>query len=129
MNKLFLVALGGAIGSLVRYGLSNQIAFWIGRQFPWPILAVNILGCLAAGCLSQYLLLNEYISQTVKLHLFLIVGVLGGLTTFSGFALDTFSLIQRGAFFEAVIYILLSVILCLGGALLGILIVNWCYHG
>lgn len=129
MNKLFLVTLGGAIGSLVRYGLSNQIAFWIGRQFPWPILAVNILGCLAAGCLSQYLLLNEYISQTVKLHLFLIVGVLGGLTTFSGFALDTFSLTQKGAFFEAVIYILLSVILCLGSALLGILIVNWCYHG
>ena len=97
------VALGGALGALARYG----VALWVGRNlggaFPWGVFAVNILGCFLIGLLSVWMIHSQHLAQYRP---FLIVGILGGFTTFSSFGLEAFQLIEARAWKEASLYIL-----------------------
>lgn len=94
------VGLGGMLGSTLRYWISSIIPFSAGR-FAWATFGVNMLGCLLIGYLYQKI-------QSEPLRYFLITGLLGGFTTFSGFGLELYQYAAAGAHGKALIYGLLS---------------------
>lgn len=92
MNWL-LVALGGAIGASLRYSAS----IWLvkpGGLFPWTTWSVNLLGCFLAGAFFAFS--QKYPALQQEARLLLMVGILGGFTTFSSFGLETFQLLKQG---------------------------------
>jgi len=97
------VALGGAIGALARYGVALWVGKSLGGVFPWGIFTVNILGCFLIGLLSISMIHSQHLAQYRPL---LIVGILGGFTTFSSFGLESMQLIEAKAWKEASFYIL-----------------------
>ena len=103
------VALGGAIGSVLRYGVNLAAPRLLGIDFPWATLTVNVVGSFLIGLFSA--LLAEKFSDQPDLRLFLTTGVLGGFTTFSAFSLDVFGLMQRGENSMVLLYALASVAL------------------
>src|SRR5262245_15082063 len=91
MTKIFLVGMGSLIGGVLRYGLSTWIHQMPAKPlFPYGTLAVNVLGCLLIGFLAG--LAESRSAFTSEARLFIFVGILGGFTTFSAFALETFTL-------------------------------------
>lgn len=105
---LIIIALGGALGAVLRF-LSVHAALRIfGPGFPWGTLFVNVAGSLAMG-LAAALILEK--TGGGRLYLFLMTGVLGGFTTFSAFSLDALYLIERGKLVASAAYISGSVIL------------------
>ena len=117
MAKLAAIAIGGAAGSVLRYGVSQGIHTLVGRGFPWGTLVVNSLGSLLVGFIFVYLVERSAVSDVLRAALF--IGLLGGFTTFSTFSLETLVLIEEASYLKAVINIFISVVLCLGGAWLG----------
>jgi CrcB protein len=119
MNREFvtvaLVGLGGAVGSTARYLLSGFIHRLVPPVFPYGTFVVNIFGCLAAGVLIARFEIHALESPAARAFVF--VGVLGGFTTFSALASDTFGLV-RGS--EPLLAIVNS-----GGQLLAGLIALW----
>lgn len=122
--NIFLIFLGAGLGGTARYLLSNALYALLGRQFPWGTLVVNASGSFIMGVLF-ILLLNRYALYAPQLRLFLLVGVLGGYTTFSSFSIETWNLIESGAWAAGIMNILLNMILCLGLTWLGI---TWSRH-
>ena len=120
MSQVLAIGLGGAIGSLLRYWLSGWVQSFAGRGFPYGTLAVNVLGCLAMGFL--FVLLVERASDNPVLRAGLLIGVLGGFTTFSSFSIETFSLIEQGAWFQASANALASVVVCIGATWIGVIL-------
>ncbi|WP_180054062.1 MULTISPECIES: fluoride efflux transporter CrcB [unclassified Acinetobacter] len=114
MNWL-LVAMGGAIGATLRYGAGMLIAK-PQMLFPWPTWWTNIIGCLFAGIF--FALSQKYSFLQTEARLFLMVGILGGFTTFSSFGLETFQLLKQGAVTIALSYVISSVIV--GVLMLGV---------
>ena len=100
---LLAVALGGAIGSLLRYFVASAIQSAASPGFPWGIFVVNISGGFVMGVIVELGVLKLQLSPEVRA--FLTVGILGGYTTFSTFSLDSVLLIQRGAYLSAAAYI------------------------
>jgi fluoride exporter len=121
MQAIFLVGLGGALGSVGRYGLGVLVARLWPSSFPLATLLVNIIGSVAMG-LTIGLLARLAPAWQEEARLFVAIGVLGGFTTFSSFSLDTVRLLERGALGEALLYVALSVVVCLLGLYLGLLI-------
>lgn len=118
MIGILLVGVGSLFGGVFRYGLS----IWVHRLldnpwFPYGTLAVNALGCLAIGFLSG--LAEARAAFTPEARLFLFVGVLGGFTTFSSFALETFSLARDTQSLAALVNIGLQLVLGLLAVWLG----------
>ena len=111
---LVLVALGGAIGSVVR-----ALAGWAipAGRLPWSTILVNVAGSLVIGWLMARLAPQG--ERELRLHSFAVVGFCGGFTTFSAFSWQTFDQMQRGNWWPATLNVLLSVILCLGATWLG----------
>ncbi len=114
---LFLVALGGAIGSSARYGVNLVAPRVMGDGFPWATLIVNILGCFIMGLVTAFL--RSKMPDDTNLRLFLTTGILGGFTTFSAFSLDFFGLMQRGEVPSAFGYALASVVFSLLAVMFG----------
>lgn len=112
---LAAVVVGCAIGALVRFEVSRRIADCFGDAFPWGTLAVNIIGCLAAGVL---LVLIDA-SASPAWVAFLGAGVLGGYTTVSSFSLETVLMFRRGRSTHAVAYVAASLFGCIAAAGLG----------
>jgi CrcB protein len=121
VNAFLLVAAGGALGAVTRYGASLAIARVVATSFPLATLVVNILGSVLMGVLVGALARWQPEWQH-EARLFIAVGILGGFTTFSSFSLDTVALIERGALAQAGTYAALSVVVCLLGLYLGLLI-------
>ena len=118
MLNIFLIALGGAIGAIARYGLSNLIyALWH-SDFPLGTLTVNAIGCFLVGLISIKLI--QYTELTTELRNLLIIGFLGAFSTFSSFSLETIDLFQSGYIFSGIINIFSTLILCLSFTTLGI---------
>ena len=113
MSAWLLVAVGGALGSVLRYGLGRWLMHGAPVQaFPYGTLAVNLLGCLAIGLVAEFLLLQRILAPQPRL--LLQTGILGGFTTFSAFGLETVLMLRREQWLTAATYVSTSV---LGGLL------------
>jgi fluoride exporter len=111
-----LVALGSGVGGAARLFVSTLIGRSAGTQFPWGTFAVNVVGCLLVGALGALFEPASPLHVRQDLRVLLVVGVLGGFTTFSAFSLEALLLLQRGASMTALAYVLGSVIACLAAA-------------
>ena len=123
LGILLAVALGGALGSLLRYFVAGavQSATWPG--FPWGIFFVNITGGFAMGLIVELSALK--LNLTPEVRAFLTVGILGGYTTFSTFSLDSALLIERGDYSGAALYIAGSALLSILALFAGLWFIRW----
>lgn len=116
------VAAGGAVGALARFGAGALAARWLGDQFPWGTLVVNLVGCLAIGAVWHAV--HAAVLPEAARHA-LAVGLLGGLTTFSSFGYETVTLLEREAFGLAVANVLGNLGLGLGATGAGLALARW----
>lgn len=107
MKDCLIVAAGGAIGAVCRF-MIGKLPIGSSDGFPIKTFIVNILGCFLIGLIAA-LALKQF-SASPRLVLFLKVGICGGFTTFSSFALETGGLIEKGSYITAASYIILSVV-------------------
>jgi CrcB protein len=119
MTVYAAVAAGGALGALLRHGLQHWALRALGPAFPWGTLGVNVAGCFAMGFLVVWLAGRE--PNPPALRAFLAVGLLGGFTTFSAFALDLVTLYREKAISAAAFYLCASLLLSVGGLVAGLL--------
>lgn len=117
MVPALLVALGGALGSVARYGVNVWTMRAFGPGFPWGTLTVNVVGGLVMGLIAAVLALK---GGTNEMRVFLMTGIMGGFTTFSAFSLDTFTLWERGELGTAAVYVAASVVLSIGALAAGL---------
>jgi fluoride exporter len=109
MYNIIYAALGSAIGGALRYWLTGAVHKYTSVLFPFGTLIVNIIGSFLLGLIIFYIDSRQIVSQEMKI--FLTVGFCGGLTTFSTFSYETFTLLQQNEITHAVINILLNVFL------------------
>ena len=109
MNRYLLVMLGAALGGLARYLIGSAVMQRFSGRFPLGTLVVNVTGCFLIGILLP--LLTERGEPRPNLRLFLVVGVLGGYTTFSSFAWESFQAVDEGSRWIGFANVALSVIL------------------
>ena len=119
MKQTLAIAAGGALGSALRYWVSTWVYGWLGRGFPYGTLAVNVIGCFAMGFL--FVLFLERLGSDGLLRAGILIGVLGGFTTFSAFSIETFGLMEQGDYTRAMSNVAASVILCLAATWIGAL--------
>jgi CrcB protein len=118
LGMLAAVAAGGALGSVARYVTVIGVGRIVGVGFPYGVLVVNIVGGFVIGALAELMALAWSPGETIRA--FLVVGVLGGYTTFSAFSLDAWLLLEKGLYGPAIVYILASVILSIGALVTGL---------
>ncbi len=119
MGQVLAIAAGGATGALLRFWMSGWVYSTLGRGFPYGTLVVNVLGSLLIGVLS--VLLIERFSLGPEWRAAILIGLLGGFTTFSTFSLETLNLIEAGAHAKALVNVTLSVVLCVAAAWIGVI--------
>ena len=119
MKQLFLVFLGGGLGSIIRLIVNRLIP---SESFPYSTLTVNMIGSFLIGLIISYLIDSNMLKSDY--YYFLVVGICGGLTTFSAFSIENFNFIKSNETFNSFIYIFISVSLCVLLAYLGFLIMN-----
>ncbi len=115
----FWVAVGGALGSLARYTTALAAARFIGVGFPWGTLLVNVTGSFVIGIAASLTAMGGRPLLGDDARGFVVVGLLGGFTTFSSFSLETINLARAGAGGAAVMNVIGSLVLCLSAAWLG----------
>jgi len=122
-QNVLAVAAGGAIGSVLRYAVGFAFIQRFGPGFPWGTLFINVTGSLLIGIVAELTATRVFgISPLVRV--LLAVGLLGGYTTFSTFALDALTLVAERAQVLAVAYALASVLLSILAAFAGVVIVR-----
>ena len=109
MQRIIFVGVAGLLGTLGRYWLSGLIARRYGETFPWGTLVVNALGCLVTG--AVYYVSEERFLVSPTVRSVILIGLLGGFTTFSSYALQTFTLLREGEFGLALLNVTLSNVL------------------
>ena len=119
MATYLWIGLGGALGSMARYWCAGYVAERIGMEFPWGTLTVNVAGSFLIGLLATATAADGRFLLGVDARQFLMIGILGGYTTFSSFSLQTLSLAREGDWLRAGGNIVLSVALCLVAVWLG----------
>jgi CrcB protein len=121
LSSILLVFVGGGAGSTVRFLLGRWVNAWQNHHFPFGTLSVNIVACLILGFVVGIADHRQLISPVARL--FWTVGFCGGFSTFSTFSAETLTLIQSGFHLSTIVYIVLSLVLCLvatfGGIYLG----------
>jgi len=122
MKILLAVAAGGALGAVGRYLVMTQVAHWFGTAFPFATLAVNVIGSFILGLLVELLALVW--SPPQELRALIVVGVLGAFTTFSTFSMDVALQVERGEANWAMVYVVASVVLSIGGLFAGMHLVR-----
>ncbi len=113
------IFIGGGLGSAARFAVSGMVARRFGETFPWGTLVVNLSGSLAIGFIAAATAPDGRWLVSPGARQFLMLGLLGGYTTFSSFSLQTLELMRDGDWLRAGGNVLLSVILCLTGVWLG----------
>lgn len=122
MYKILAIAIGGAIGTLARFGMGTLLARLMERTgFPWATMTVNLVGCFLIGYLNG--LFIERVLVTPEIRLALLIGFLGGFTTFSSFGWETISFLRDGQYLMAGVNIaannVIGLLLVLIGYVLG----------
>jgi CrcB protein len=120
MLNILNIALGGAIGAVMRYLVSTGVYSLLGKGFPYGTLAVNVLGSFLMGFLFVYLM--ERSSLGPEWRALILIGFLGAFTTFSTFSIETLNLIENGAMVRAMANVLVSVITCILATWLGVIL-------
>jgi CrcB protein len=118
MQMIFAIGLGGALGAISRHFMTRWIANILGSSFPYGTMSVNVIGSFLMGMLIT--LLADRFSMSQELRGFVVVGLLGGFTTFSAFSMETALLIERNTWGLAALYITGSVLLSVVGLFIGI---------
>jgi fluoride exporter len=126
MLNVLVVALGGALGSVLRYLISQAVHERFQPRFPYATVGINVAGCLFIGFL-MVVFAGPYRSQET-LRVALMVGVLGGFTTFSSFSLETVNLFFEGHYTKAGLNIGVSLALGLFATIAGMKLAHW-YFG
>lgn len=109
MQKTILIAFAGLVGTLLRYWLAGYVARQYGETFPWGTMAVNLIGCLVTGVVFYATEERFVVNPTVRAVI--LIGLLGGFTTFSSYGLQTFALLRDGEYGLATLNIVASNIL------------------
>jgi len=124
---LLLICLGGAVGTGARYLIGGLAARWLGSEFPYGTLFINVLGSFLIGFVQQVGLTTLAIPETTRLVL--TIGVMGGFTTYSSFSYETISLIENGSWLGAAANVVLTtglcLVVCVLGLALGQVVVGW----
>ncbi len=119
MNQLIAVAIGGAFGAILRFLISTGVYQWLGRDFPYGTLTVNIIGSFLIGLMTEALILQR-IALTMEYRSAILVGLFGSLTTFSTFSLETFYLMEQGQLLKAFLNVVISVFVCILAVWIGL---------
>lgn len=122
MKTLLMVALGGAAGASGRYAVDVLATHFGSGAFPWGTFAVNAVGSFVLGSLAALMAFTW--TPSAELRAFLVVGLLGGFTTFSAFSLDVVLLVERGRLALAAGYLLATVVASIGGLFAGLRLVR-----
>jgi CrcB protein len=115
--KVLVLTLGGALGVNARYWLGDWVTRWSGAQFPWATFTINMTGSFAIGLGA--VLLARWLPHP-HLRLLVIVGFLGGYTTFSSYAYESLTLLERGEFLLAGLYLAGSATIGLAAVAVGV---------
>jgi len=116
------VALGGALGATLRFFIMQISVQWLGKDFPFGTLLVNIVGSFFLGLM--YALIEQGYIADFPWRAMISVGLLGALTTFSTFSVDSLLLLQQGQYVKSVVNIALNVVLCMAVAWLGMQVIK-----
>ena len=120
MATILWIGIGGFLGANSRYWLGSLINRWLGTGFPWATALVNISGALLIGIIAT--LFADRAIDNESLRLFLIVGVLGGYTTFSSYTFEAVTMMQEDRWLAAISYLALSnvvgILACVGGVMI-----------
>lgn len=119
MFNLLFIFIGAGLGGVLRYWITSASYAVLGREFPYGTLIVNISGCFFMG-LVFILLMERVHSMAPALRALLLIGFLGGFTTFSSFSIETLNLFENGELLAAFTNICLSIILCLSATWIGV---------
>ena len=122
MLKVIYFGFGGFIGSVLRYFLYILTSNILGYTSPVATIFVNIIGCFLIG--FAYQLFNTHLIISENLRLFIMIGLLGGFTTFSAFSIDAFLIYQNSGKILAIAYVVLSIILSLLATLTGVWLIK-----
>lgn len=107
------VGLGGALGSMARFGLGNAMTLATGTAFPWGTLLINIIGSFVISFFGVLSASAGRLPIPFEARIFVTVGICGGFTTFSSFSLQTVELARAGQPVRAALYVALSAALCI----------------
>lgn len=118
MTNILLAALGGAIGSVLRYLVGVFSVRWFGPSFPWGTLAVNVVGSFIIGLMVE--MIARRFNASMELRVFIVTGIIGGFTTWSSFSLDTMVLFERGAIAAAAAYVIGSLVVSFAAVFAGL---------
>ncbi|MEN9917556.1 MAG: putative fluoride ion transporter CrcB [Pseudomonadota bacterium] len=121
MNTITLIFLGAGLGGVLRYGISTSIYNLFKQNFPYGTLVVNVSGSFLMGFLF-ILSLERFQSIAPQLRSLLLIGFLGGYTTFSSFSIETINLMEKGDWFIGILNIVFSTVLCLIAAWIGVIL-------
>jgi CrcB protein len=119
MATYLWIAFGSALGGIARYACSGFAAKVLGASFPWGTLLVNVSGSLAIGFIATLASPDGRVFLPGDSRAFILIGVLGGYTTFSSFSLETLNLARDGEWLWAAANVVLSVLACLAAVWLG----------
>ena len=122
---VLMVGAGGLLGAVLRYLASTWVQGAVGDGFPYGTLAVNGAGCLAIGLIAGYAEARQPLSAEAQA--FVVVGVLGGFTTFSAFGIDTIRLVRDGAYLAGAANVFLQVAVGLAAVAIGLYVAQWTY--
>ena len=120
--NLLLIAIGGALGSVARYLLSSFVLRATGSLFPLGTFVVNLVGCVVFGGIIGAA--EQRVVLTPETRLLVLVGVLGGFTTFSSYAYESVALLRDGQFFAAAVNVVGQVVLGLMGLWAGFVMMH-----
>jgi fluoride exporter len=121
--RLALIAIFGAVGTLLRYGIQGFMQVSTGSTFPWGTLLINLTGCFLLGLIGQMTLNRMMISPDWRVAI--TVGFFGGYTTFSSFGWETAKMLEGGEWLPATGYVTASVVIGLLLSVAGIRLANY----